>query len=140
VGTINQQRPRQVVFAVAVLGVLAVVQLAWSLLDIFHSWAVSGAERIVLFSTVLKSNGPILGFAVLAFLLVKIFQGRNWARIISTIIVCVEAAAIILVYVAHLYVPAHEMAYDLVAVVAQVVAVTFLFLPPGKSWFARLHS
>ena len=138
--TTNEQRPRQVVLAVTVLGISVIVQLAWSLLDIFHSWAASGTERIVLFSTIFKSNGPFLGFAALAFLLVKILQGRNWARIIYAIIVCVEAAAILLVHVAHLYVPVHEMVYDLVDFVAQVVAVTLLFVSPGKSWFATLHN
>jgi hypothetical protein len=140
VGTINQRRPRQVALAVGVLGFLVVVQLAWSLVDIYQSWAASGTERIVLFSTFFKSNGPIVGFALVAFLLIKIFQGRNWARIIYAVIVCAEAAIITLVYTAHLYVPAHEMAYDIVAFVVQAFAVVLLFVPPGKSWFATLRN
>ncbi len=119
---------------------MVVIQLAWSLLDIYHSWVASGAERITLFSTFFKPDGPIIGFALLAFLLLKIFQGRNWARIVYAVIVCVEAAVVILVYSAHLYMPAYEMAYSLAAFVAQVIAVILLFFSPGKSWFAPLRN
>ncbi len=139
-GTINQQRPRQVALAVGVLGFFVVGQLAWSLFDIYKNWATSGTERIVLFSTFFNSNGPIVGFAFAAFLLIKIFQGRNWARIIYAVIVCIEAAVLVLVYVAHLHVPAYELVYEIAVFVAQAFAVALLFVTPGKSWFAPLRN
>lgn len=139
-GAINKQRPRQVTLSVAVLTLLVVVQLVWSLLDIYRSWAASGAERIVLFSTFFKPDGPIIEFVLLAFLLLKILHGRNWARVIYAVIVCVEAVAIVFAYSVHLYVPAHEIVYGLVAFAAQIAAVVLLFISPGKLWFLSLRN
>jgi hypothetical protein len=140
VGIIKQQRPLQVALAVGLLGFFVVVQLASSLFHIYQNWEASGTERIVLFSNFFKSDGPIVGFALVAFLLIKIFQGRNWARIIYAVIVCVEAAVLILVYAVHVNVPAHERAYNIAAFVVQAFAVVLLFVPPGKSWFASLRN
>jgi len=119
-------RPMQVVWAVRLLW-------ATTLLSIPEFYFEAMRAR----STVAMFTGLFLESAMTAFgcyLYVSIYQGRNWARVVTLIFTVLGTAMVV-------FGPAlpnrlsHEQLFMWVNTVSDIVCMVLLFTSPGSRWF-----
>jgi hypothetical protein len=120
------ERPRQVTIAVAILWLGFFVGLLWLPISYRALSMTTGALA-----------GALAGMGINLWLIVKISQGRNWARIVFLAGALIDLA--IRVYVlSH---PAQVKTVQIIASVVEIPLVTvplyLLFIGPGQRWFKR---
>lgn len=74
---------------------------------------------------------------VLFYLVMKIWAGRNWARILLLVLVVLNTPFAILAYIAEVRTNVVPGALSLVMVVLQVIATVLLFTSNSNRWFRK---
>jgi hypothetical protein len=80
-------------------------------------------------------TGLLLGFALASFIFQKIFNGRNWARILMAVLYLVFIGLTLLILPKLLEKSYVSGVIFLIQTVLQVTALILLFTDPGKQWF-----
>jgi hypothetical protein len=118
-----------------------------SIILIFLSLIV-GLFKIFLDSDFLLSLGPIQGtaitmaftFAIMFFLAYKIWRGRNWSRIIFSVLF------ILGIYPAILLMPAEAersiavVIGSVIQTTMQVAAIILMYMPASNNWFKSVKA
>jgi hypothetical protein len=74
---------------------------------------------------------------VLFYLVMKIWAGRNWARILLLVLVVLNTPFAILGYLAEAQTNVVPAVLSLIIVVLQVLATVLLFTKPAHRWFRK---
>lgn len=137
-------RPRNVVIAVIILG----IRLLFGLAAIIDAIASGTLDKPIPQSPLdpQTMNLLMMVFAVLssvtfAFFIYKIYEGRNWARIVYLVFILLSDLTAIPWYVKLFHAP-NTLPYPvavgytmLLEELATLVAISLLFFGPGASWF-----
>lgn len=82
----------------------------------------------------------ILTFAFIGFFVVKIGQGKNWARVVFLVIFVVGIVPAIFVWRSEF---AHSRLLGILSIVQaalQATALYFIFTSPGKEWYRKAQA
>jgi presenilin-like A22 family membrane protease len=76
-------------------------------------------------------------FAISAFVIVKVYRGRNWARVL--LLVMVILSAVVLLFPGEEATPPAALEYvlNVASLVVEIAAVYLLLSHPGKTWFQQ---
>lgn len=82
----------------------------------------------------------IFTFAVIGFFVVKIGQGKNWARVVFLVLFVLGIVVAILTWRSEF---AHSRLLGILSIVQaalQATALYFIFTSPGKEWYRKVQS
>lgn len=126
---VTAERPRQIVWVVQ----LAALNYALGLVSIVIAWDY--------FSRLQSMTSTILGqaftFVLLFWLYYKIFQGRNWARILWLVFSLLGLAMMPFTYKLLGAMPGITKLQMVIGCGFTLVIIWLLFFSPGKYWFRR---
>lgn len=128
----NQAVPNRVRNAVALLWVSLALGLLVSV--IAPAPATSAASPVLVYSIILITT------LLLAFLVYKIGQGRNWARIIFVVMTVIGLVPYMSALSEIFNRSALGGAISTAQTIMQVVAIYFLLSKPGALWFRKAAS
>ena len=126
---VTAERPRQIVWVVQ----LAALNYALGLVSIAIAWDYF-ARLQSLTSTIL---GQAFTFVLLFWLYYKIFQGRNWARILWLVLSLLGLAMMPFTYKLLGAMPGITKLQMTIGFGLTLVIIWLLFFSPGKHWFRR---
>lgn len=124
------QKPQPVVTAVNLLWVSLAVGLVKMLMDFSN---LSGMAAAAFTNFIL-----IFTFALIAFLIFKIYAGRNWARITFLVMFIIGVLPTLPIVLGEFSRSAVVGALSVAQIGLQVYALFLLFTQPGSSWFRKV--
>lgn len=80
----------------------------------------------------------IITVLVMLFIYYKIWTGRNWARIIFTVFFIIGILPTLLILPAEVNRNALVFLASIVQILAQVLAIIYMFLPVSNAWFKSI--
>ncbi|TNJ32632.1 hypothetical protein [Arenimonas terrae] len=123
------ERPKLVDVSVAILAVVLFVGLLRSVFG--RELSNSGAPLPLLYVILFVTNG------LAAALLIKIWDGANWARIIYAIVVAYGALRSFTVLAPMLQQLSASVLLGIALLAIKSVAIVLLFLPASAPWFSH---
>ena len=134
---VTSKRPRTVTLAVAIFSFLLIAGLALSLLNVPHNRLATIGPKLMPYYKYFQYSTTAAGVLINAFFIYKIFQGRNWARIIYLVFFLVGLVFSIPSFLGVFDVATGVKIYGFIAYLVQLVGLVLLFTAPGKLWFAQ---
>jgi hypothetical protein len=132
-----RQRPRTVTISVAILAVLWLVGLVMSLMEPPTSKNISALTKAIPVLQYIQITLAILGSILFAFVIYKIYTGRNWARILSLVVFILVTLPSIPAELGLIHASPEGRIIGAVRLAAISVAMLLLFTSPGDLWFRR---
>lgn len=129
--TVANSRPRNVTFAVVILCVVLLDGLVSGGLHAAHATLAPTVSRSFAYAIV------VFGVCINAFFVFKIFEGRNWARIVYLVFFLLGILFAVPSFIVLLGQSPAWVVLSLIGYVAQVVALVLLFTGSGSAWFKR---
>jgi hypothetical protein len=127
------RRPAQVVWAIQLL----VAGWAFGLIVGIMNWGYYRA----LGSIGSMTFGQLVGAFIGGWIYYKIWQGRNWARIVYLVFILIGFVGLVVVRATGITAsaPASIRAGSLVGMILAAAVVWLLFFSPGRVWFRPRH-
>lgn len=125
-------KPAIIHFAIGLLW----ASLAVAAVKVALDWANFVSRGSVAFTVCLM----ILTFALIGFFVVKIGQGKNWARIVFVVIFVLGVVPAIFTWRSEF---ARSPLLGILSIVQdalQATALYFIFTSPGKEWFRKVQA
>lgn len=123
------ERPREIIYAIGLVVLMYV--LGW--VGILLSWDY----QMSLQSTGQFLIGQVLGIAIAGWIYYKVYQGRNWARILI-LVFSVFGWLMLLVPTVNQVLASAPTISQVVTIsshLIQLAVLWFLFISPGRHWF-----
>lgn len=127
-GVIAAERPKTVDAAVAILAIVLVV-------GVLRMFSTTSLHSVGL-SPPFFIAATLVSTALVGFLIAMIADGRNWARVVYTVIVAYSVVRAIAIAAAVSQVPA-DVAVALATRIANLLAIVLLFTPAANAWFRQ---